>query len=317
MFVRGRYMHTLIGLCFILIISIPFIYLSDLFFHLIQIPFALIGKWASYICLIIQLYFTSQFFNVSASYVCSYFKSNIIITYFFVSIYYLFVMYMGTADFYQKKKSLYPSASEDFIKSMILVLLSTAFISIAGYNGIKWLCLPLTYYCEFFIVLFKIPILGVITIVLLSIIPILMIIFYLPLIITLIISALVLLKNKLFKKDQSKDESQEPSTIILEDKYNDLDETEDKTEDDQWDSDIPETKYSKYIDICENLIDKVEILNNPSNLPLELSLNTEYKSCKEKLLDYIYDYYDPVSFDEQLENYDDIESIAYYDLGVV
>ena len=110
-------MHTLIGLGFILIISIPFIFLSDFVFRIIQMPFWLIGRWASYIGLIIQLYFTSQFFNISASYVCNYFNSNTIITYLFVSIYYLFIMSMGAADFY--KKNVNPSASETFNISMI------------------------------------------------------------------------------------------------------------------------------------------------------------------------------------------------------
>lgn len=42
---------------------IPFLFLLSASFRIIQIPFALIGRWAVYVCLLAETYFFTQFFH--------------------------------------------------------------------------------------------------------------------------------------------------------------------------------------------------------------------------------------------------------------
>lgn len=133
----------------IIFISIPFLCLFEYIFNIIQIPFAVIHRYAVRIVFIYKMYLTCQFYFVMTKYLSDKYDVNPIILLLIGT----FFVFLSTSAVDHKDES-----TDKFVS--ITTLLSIPILWIIYYFKITILSQPIIWFCNLLYFIYRIPIIG-------------------------------------------------------------------------------------------------------------------------------------------------------------
>lgn len=130
---------------------IPFAYLIDIIFNLIQIPFAIAGKVPVYVIMLYKTYLTCQFFNFFAH---SYVDNNLLNPFPFLIVYSIILLFLIGAPINNE----HDNANRTYI--FISMCISIPILWLIYFFNISVLAQPVEWFAELIKLMLQIPVIG-------------------------------------------------------------------------------------------------------------------------------------------------------------
>ena len=140
-----------------IILTIPFVFLADLIFDILQIPFALIHRYAARVVFVYKIYILCQFFSLlTNAYVQKYNVISIVI----LLIHSVFLFFVLSGAVRDARQNDYENGTNHSVFVGITSLIAIPGLWLIYYFDVSLLNQPVIWFCEMIKYLYKIPIIG-------------------------------------------------------------------------------------------------------------------------------------------------------------